>query len=226
MPSLLRAPAEGAKIARQGTSATGRVIMRVPQVSDRVKEAPATALRGFLAGVGQLLLITDRLRNKTGAGEDAPQAPAADAAPDGAPDAAESVAEPTQASAAPAEEAPAPAPAAKKRDFNKTGNVRVLAGEAETPAAKAPAAKAPAAEAPAEAPAAEAPAEAVSPAGAAAALPLANYDELSVASLRARLRNLTVTQVTDLVTYEKAHAGRTEVITMFERRIAKLEAGG
>ena len=206
--------------------------MRVPQVSDRVKEAPATALRGFLAGVGQLLLITDRLRNKTGAGEDAP--PASAPAPSG--DAEETVSQPAHASAAPAEEAAAPAPG--KRDFNKTGNVRLLTEEADSPAAEAvptaeaaPAAEAvpPAAEVPAatEVPAAvaaDSPADAS--AGAPAGLPLANYDELSVASLRARLRNLTATQVTDLVAYEQAHAGRTEVIAMFERRIAKLEAGG
>ena len=38
--------------------------MRVPQVSERIKEAPAQALRGVFAGIGQLLLITDKLRNK------------------------------------------------------------------------------------------------------------------------------------------------------------------
>jgi len=56
------------------------------------------------------------------------------------------------------------------------------------------------------------------------ALPLANYDELSVASLRARLRNLSVGQLTQLIEYEKGHAGRADVITMFERRIAKVES--
>ena len=39
--------------------------MRVPPVSERIKEAPAQALRGVFAGIGQLLLITDKLRNKT-----------------------------------------------------------------------------------------------------------------------------------------------------------------
>ncbi len=39
--------------------------MRVPQVSERIKEAPAQALRGVFAGIGQLLLITDKLRHKT-----------------------------------------------------------------------------------------------------------------------------------------------------------------
>ena len=55
--------------------------------------------------------------------------------------------------------------------------------------------------------------------------PLPNYDELSIASLRARLRNLDATQVKHLVEYEKAHAARTDVVAMLERRIAKLEAG-
>jgi hypothetical protein len=45
-----------------------------------------------------------------------------------------------------------------------------------------------------------------------------------VASLRARLRNLDVAQVSQLVEYERGHAARDDVIAMFERRIAKLEA--
>ena len=57
-------------------------------------------------------------------------------------------------------------------------------------------------------------------------LPLANYDEASVASLRARLRNLSVAQLEQLVEYEKSHANRADVITMFERRIAKVQAEG
>jgi len=58
----------------------------------------------------------------------------------------------------------------------------------------------------------------------ATAAPLPNYDELSVASLRARLRNLDVAQVRQLAEYERAHAARSDVLSMFERRIAKLEA--
>lgn len=60
----------------------------------------------------------------------------------------------------------------------------------------------------------------------AAALPVAGYDQLSVASLRARLRVLDVAQVQTLLNYEKANQGRADMITMFERRIAKLEQGG
>ncbi len=68
-------------------------------------------------------------------------------------------------------------------------------------------------------------AEGAAPAAEAApGAPLPNYDELSIASLRARLRNLDVPQLRQLVEYESAHADRADVITMFERRIAKLQA--
>ena len=60
---------------------------------------------------------------------------------------------------------------------------------------------------------------------AAGSLPLASYDELTIASLRARLRTLSVAQLTELLGYERAHAARADVITMFERRIAKVQAG-
>jgi hypothetical protein len=294
--------------------------MRVPQVSERIKEAPAQALRGVFAGVGQLLLITDKLRNKAShqdvprartsgvsetvtdttvtrpAGRDAETAaaPAGSAATEGVPagaataaaataaapaaeaEAAATAAAPAEAvangeavtaGAAPAKPAPAGArrttvrptadkpvtakppakpaaakPAAAKpvtprrtaakaaaaeaageavpkppkrqssRNFDKTGNVRLLGDEADSPALSA-AAPEPAAAEPA--------AVAAEPA---AAAPLPNYDELSVASLRARLRNLDVAQVRQLAEYERAHAARADVLTMFERRIAKLEA--
>ena len=40
--------------------------MRFPQVSEKVKEAPANALRAVFARVGQLLLVTDRMKSKSG----------------------------------------------------------------------------------------------------------------------------------------------------------------
>jgi hypothetical protein len=58
-----------------------------------------------------------------------------------------------------------------------------------------------------------------------ASLPLRNYDDLTFASLRARLRNLDAAQLRVLVKYEQAHEARAAVLTMFERRIAKLSAG-
>jgi hypothetical protein len=200
--------------------------MRVPQVSERIKEAPAQALRGVFAGIGQLLLVSDKLRHKTPAGAGVPRTRAPEAADPGA---APAAAEPAAADSAPApaaDSAPAPAadstpaadvkpeavkpgvvvveqPAAAARDFDKTGNVRLLAGQedAEAAASDVPAVSA----------------EITPP-------PLPNYDELSIASLRARLRNLDVPQLKQVADYERSHAGRAEVIAMFERRVAKLEA--
>jgi hypothetical protein len=200
--------------------------MRVPQVSERIKEAPAQALRGVFAGIGQLLLVSDKLRHKTPAGAGVPRTRAPEAADPGAAPAAE----PAAADSAPAPAAdstPAPAAdstpaadvkpeavkpgvvvveqpaAAAARDFDKTGNVRLLAGQedAEAAASDVPAVSA----------------EITPP-------PLPNYDELSIASLRARLRNLDVPQLKQVADYERSHAGRAEVIAMFERRVAKLEA--
>jgi hypothetical protein len=58
------------------------------------------------------------------------------------------------------------------------------------------------------------------------ALPLDNYDSLSLASIRARLRGLDVGQLKGLLDYEAQNAERPDVLGMFERRIEKLESGG
>jgi hypothetical protein len=259
--------------------------MRVPQVSERIKEAPAQALRGVFAGIGQLLLITDKIKNKAPADRDVPRArapqaaktvtdttvtsptdqaaPAADAesAPAAATETATAEAAATEAAAA--EAAPAKA-AATRRPAAKPATPKPAAKPATPkpaakPATARPAAKAaattrhPAAEPAGAEPAGQAPkrskpqssrdldktgnvrllgdeaggsAPAADPVSAAAdaAPPLPNYDELSVASLRARLRNLDVAQVRRLADYERAHAARDDVLVMFERRIAKLEA--
>ncbi len=54
-------------------------------------------------------------------------------------------------------------------------------------------------------------------------LPIDGYDGLSLPSLRARLRNLDVAQLRQLVLYEISHAYRPDVVSMFERRIARLQ---
>jgi hypothetical protein len=188
--------------------------MRIPPPPERIKEAPAHALRAVFAGVGQVLLITERVRQR--AVEQvhprvvsAPaQAPARDATP--RPPAGSTPAAPPRATASRAAESPAAASRA-----------------AESPAAESPAAASQAAASRAAAPEAAvsqpAPPEVAAPEAAAAGLPVPNYDELSIASLRARLRALDAAQVRDLLGYERAHASRANVITMFERRIAKLE---
>jgi hypothetical protein len=221
--------------------------MRVPQVSERIKEAPAQALRGVFAGIGQLLLITDKLRNKAPASQQVPQArppeasetvPPAASVPADAPTPAEAapapvapvsvapapaapapvapVSAPTSEAAASVSAAPAPAAAAVDRDFDKTGNVRLLTSAEAVAGDTTPTSDATVAEVAATAVEVSTVAE--------VGAPLPNYDGLSIASLRARLRNLDVAQLRQLVGYERAHADRADVIAMFERRIAKLQA--
>jgi hypothetical protein len=213
--------------------------MRFPQASDRVKEAPAQALRGIFAGIGQLLLITDKLKNKTRPGQRVPRARApepSETAPDTTQPASDTAAQAKHAARAATETAaeakqaaqpatatspPAPAPQAEDtapqaaklmpaRETGRTGNVRLLSSQ-EAGAASAAATAAAKVSDTAAAPATGA--------------PLPNYDELSIASLRARMRNLDVAQLRQLTEYEQAHAARADVLAMFGRRIAKLEAG-
>jgi hypothetical protein len=196
--------------------------MRVPQVNERVKEAPAHALRAMFAGIGQLLLVTDRLRSRVTGKDEAPAegAAPAQATPTESAARADEAAPPATAARTEAAPAAAPAPAAEApaaaepATSEPSGNVRLLSGEEgqEQAATASTTSDAPAAAAPPE-----------GPVTTAAEAPLPNYDELTIASLRARLRNLTTAQLRELIEYEKAHANRSDVISMFERRIAKLE---
>ena len=54
--------------------------MRVPQVPERMKEAPAHALRAVFAGIGQVLLVADRIKNRATDGDGTPPAAAPAAA--------------------------------------------------------------------------------------------------------------------------------------------------
>lgn len=58
------------------------------------------------------------------------------------------------------------------------------------------------------------------------ALPVPGYDEASIASIRARLRNLDADEVSALRDYERAHEARADFLRMYENRIAKLKDGG
>lgn len=171
--------------------------MRVPQVNDRVKEAPAQALRAIFAGIGSVLAATDKIRNRPATAA----APASVAEPD-APIAAETTSPETTI-------APETAVAAETTVTAESSVTAEAAGAAATTITP-------------ESPVTP---EATSAQEEAATLPLPNYDDLSVASLRARLRNLTAQQLGTLIEYEKAHAGRAEVVAMFERRIAKIAEG-
>ena len=287
--------------------------MRFPQVGERMREAPAHALRAMFAGIGQVLLVADRMRSHP-AGPDADQ-PGADKrqVPPPRPVAAENAAAPA---APPAAEHPRPArphPASQAggqladraggpppqqdkagspppqqevsrwRSLDETGNVRILPVSRQArpperpaaaqhittveprtaewsaatpappepepdiirPAAAEPIAAGPAPQEPVPAePALPEPAGAgplaaepalqeplpaelalPEPAGAGPVLPIANYDDVSFASLRARLRNLDAAQLQALLSYERANAARPAVLGMFERRISKLETG-
>lgn len=57
-------------------------------------------------------------------------------------------------------------------------------------------------------------------------LPVPGYDQASIASVRARLRNLDADQVAALRDYERAHEARADFLRMYENRIAKLKNGG
>jgi len=226
--------------------------MRVPQVNDRVKEAPAVVLRAVFAGIGQLMSTADKIRNSPAWGQ-APAAPEPAAREPATPETAaasgtvppepvvtetassesaapEPVAAKTPAVASVADEPVVPETAVPETAVPETAVPETVPSAPVEPEAAAPEPVAPAVKRgapvtsgghvrllpPDEVPAAAAPA---------GDLPVPNYDDLSVASLRARLRNLSADQISQLIDYEKAHAGRADVITMFERRIAKLAEG-
>ena len=189
--------------------------MPIPQVNDRIKEAPVVVLRAVFAGIGQLLLTADKVRTK----------------------AAEQVWTPEQpAGPVPAGPSPSwPAAATKTAPATKaTATTRATAATKPAPAAKATTKPAPAAKATATTKSAPAtkPAARAKPAPAAKAAPpakpaptappLPGYDDLSLPSLRARLRTLDATGITAMLDYEKTHARRDEVISMLERRLAKI----
>src|SRR5258708_5761222 len=163
------------------------IIMRIPQqVTERVKEAPAQALRAVFSGIGQVLLVADRIKSRA--------TEPTRAQPEGA-----------RRPGQPGQSAPAaPKHEARWRALDETGNVRLLSED--------------------DAPAQPAPAEPAAAQGQ-AALRVPNSDALTVAPPRARLANLDSVQVRVLLDYEKSNAGRAAVLTMFERRIVKLERG-
>jgi hypothetical protein len=53
-------------------------------------------------------------------------------------------------------------------------------------------------------------------------LPIPDFDNISIGSLRARLRSLSVQQLVVLREWEQAHAHRLNVLTTLDNRIAKL----
>jgi len=228
--------------------------MPIPQVTDRLKEAPAVALRAVFAGIGQLLMAVDKIRaqmqehaTSAAPGQQRPSAaPPPRGQADGAsnvtalPERATSATKPgTGPGAAKAGAATKPTAgtkqgaAAKPAAGTKQGASAVKSTQAKPTAAAKPAAGtkpgATAKPAAGTEPVAAAAKPAAEPkpgaAAAAPAAPIPGYDDLSVASLRARLRGLDAPGVQALLDYEKANARRDDVITMFERRLSKIENG-
>jgi hypothetical protein len=197
--------------------------MRVPPVSERMKEAPAHALRAVFAGIGQVLLVADRIKNRA---TDTNHAPSA-AAPEPAAAASETAAAPADAAAAETAPAAGTAPVTPDAATTTPASTAATAPPAAAAATATPATTArPASSTPASAtPPSATPAAASAAAAAAADLPVPHYDELSVASLRARMRGLDAAQLRILIDYESTHAERGTVLAMFERRLAKVEAG-
>jgi hypothetical protein len=56
-------------------------------------------------------------------------------------------------------------------------------------------------------------------------LPLPDYDHLQVGSLTSRIRTLDAEALTTLLSYERAHANRFQVVTVMESRLSGLRAG-
>jgi hypothetical protein len=179
-----------------------------PQVNDRIKEAPAVMLRAVFAGVGQLLLAADKVRARA-AGTGWPYDRIAAKGPARVPSRWHTLDEGRSGTV----------PLARERATSYYPPAHPSAGGPGSVAAG------PAAAATAQHPAQAAATTAQRPAQAAAAKPAApldGYDELSLPSLRARLRGFDAAKLRALLAYEKAHANRDDVITMFERRLAKI----
>jgi hypothetical protein len=182
--------------------------MSVPQV----KEGPASMLRAMFAGFGSLLSVLDKVRAK----------PAAEAPADAEAPAAATTQAPEDA-AAPEAEATAD-PAAVAAEVTTAPETAVAAEAPAEPAAPAAPEVPVAVDVPVAADVPAAPATSAGP-ETSGALPLANYGELTVASLRARLRNLSNDDLTQLMSYEREHQNRPEVIKMFQNRLIKMTSG-
>lgn len=169
-------------------------------------EVPKDALRSVVAGIGRILNFADKVRGKSSGAQPAE----AETPVDGK----------ARETAAP--EAAAPETAAPEADAAET--TAPEAGAPETAAPETAASSAATGEEKPDAAAGEDEPETAAPESG-AELPLANYEELTIQSVRARLRNLSVAQLRQLIEYEKGHADRTEFVTAFERRIVKVESG-
>ncbi len=180
--------------------------MGIPQVPEQVRRAPTLALRAVFAGIGRILMSADRPEALVATPESGSDTETPESGSDTDLDHPHRPAQRQQ----PAAGRPPAQSSSRWRSLDQTGNVRLLSAADQDDDRLPPA------------PAVEPPAQAV----AQPSLPLANYDSLSLASIRARLRGLDAGQLRILLDYEAVNAERPEVLGMFERRIEKLESAG
>jgi hypothetical protein len=224
-------PSGGPHQAAEAQALTqGEITMPIPQFNDRIKEAPAVMLRAVFAGVGQLLLAADKVRARAAEAGWPPDRTTPKGQPQGW--SRWHTLDDTRSGTVPLAREQANSHDHSARRSSANGDSTVIAASAGTEAAHASAgpeaASVPAASAGAERPArpAAAAARPAAPAGPTAdAPPLPGYDDLSLPSLRARMRALDAATLRALLAYERAHAHRDNVIAMFERRLAKIDAG-
>ncbi len=227
-----------------------------PQMSDRVKLGPTEALRAVFTAIGRIVMSADRTQERPardGADHSGQAAPSGRAA--GRPGGRRSRGQAAPASRWRSLDETGNVRLLSARDLDDGhGAARPEAAARADPTEPALGAEAHFASGPtvpAETPAAETNLGAESPPGAetpvlaasplaaenppaaetprlaeSAGLPLASYDTLSLASIRARLRSLDAGQLRVLSDYERSHAERVDVLGMLERRIEKLETGG
>jgi hypothetical protein len=189
-------PRRGARAGRQapGHALQGEITMPNPQVNDRIKEAPAVMLRAVFAGVGQLLLAADKVRARA------------------------------TATGWPPDIAAIKAQALSQLRWHSLDDTRSDAvplardgANSHDQAAERPVPGHPGS-------VTDSPTATVTEARWPASPPLPGYDDLTLPSLRARLRGFDAGTLRALLAYEKAHARRDDVITLFERRLAKITA--
>jgi hypothetical protein len=200
----------------------------------QVMEAPVRVLKGLAAGAGKIIGVADRRKARAAAAKAATAEPAAaeavaaQAAPAGPQTSGNVKVVTPEPAAAEAEAAPEAVAAPEAEAAPEAVVTEPAAAEAAAPTAGEPAPARPEKAAAKKAPAKKDAKPAVDSGTAGDAtseLPLANYDELTVNSLRARMTKLSPGQLTVLIEYEKAHQGREDVIGMFERRITRINSG-
>lgn len=171
--------------------------MGIPQVPEQVRRAPTLALRAVFAGIGRILMSADR-----------PEA--LRETPESGTDTDVDHRQRSTQRQQPVTSIPPAAPSSRWRSLDQTGNVRLLSANDQGDDDRLPSPGV----------------ESAAPVVTQPSLPVANYDSLSLASIRARLRSLDVGQLKILLDYEAVNAERPEFLGMFERRIEKLESAG